>query len=167
MVKKLLKHEFIYYFRTFGMFLPIILAIGLMARVFRFFDDGNIINSIAIASSSLMLIVSCGALILLSTVVSVVRFYKYMYAADGYLTFTLPVTNAEHVFVKLLVAIVCQAVCLLTVVVAGVIALSGELLTDIFNLIGVAFAGFFDVFGTVGAVGFIAEVIILFLLMMW
>ena len=41
MVKKLLKHEFIYYFRTFSLFLPIVLIIGVMARVFRALDDAN------------------------------------------------------------------------------------------------------------------------------
>ena len=35
MVKKLFKHEFIYYFRTFGMFLPIVLAISVVTRIFR------------------------------------------------------------------------------------------------------------------------------------
>ena len=30
MVRKLFKHEFIYYFRTFGLFLPIVLIFGII-----------------------------------------------------------------------------------------------------------------------------------------
>ena len=161
MVKKLLKHEFIYYFRTFGVLLPIVLVIGAMTRVFRFFDNGNVLNEIALGSSSLMLFAACSALILLSTVVAVVRFYKNMYSSEGYLTFTLPVTNAQHIFVKLFVAIVCQAVCILTIVLSVSIAISGQLFADVFRLIGSWIDGLFVIYGTANAIGFAIEAIIL------
>lgn len=164
MVNKLLKHEFIYYLRSFGIFLPIVLVIGAVTRVFRFFDNGNVLNEIALASSVLMLVVACAALIILSTVVAVVRFYKNMYSSEGYLTFTLPVTNAQHILVKLFVAMVCQAVCVLTVVAAVSIAISGELFADVFNLLGAWIDELFVIYGTANAIGYTAEVIVLCML---
>ena len=133
MVKKLLKHEFIYYIRTFILFLPIVLVIGVMARIFRCFDNGKTINNIIIASAFVMLAVACGALLILSTVSCVVRFYKNLYTAEGYLSFTLPVTNHAHIFVKLLAAMVCETVCSLTAAGAVAIALPGEALVNFFR----------------------------------
>jgi len=123
MVKKLFKYEFTYYFRTFGLFLPIVLVIAAVTRAFKLFDDDKVINSITISSSSALLFMACAALLTLSVVASIVRFYKNMYSSEGYLTLTLPVTHSQHIFVKIVVAMACQAVCLFTVIVAGCIAL--------------------------------------------
>ncbi len=165
MVTKLLKHEFIYYFRTFGVFLPIVLVIGVMARVFRLFENSDsVIVEIAIFSSFSMLIVACAALIMLSVVVAVVRFYKNMFSAEGYLTFTLPVTNSEHIFVKLLTAMCCQAVCFLTVIVTATIALSGEPFRDLSELSSVIFSEFYELCGAANLIGFIIEMLLITLL---
>lgn len=161
MVKKLLKHEFIYYIRSFGLFLPIVLVIGVMARVFRCFGDDTTVNRIMIFSSSMMLIVSCAALVILASVIGIVRFYKNMFSAEGYLTFTLPVTNAEHIFVKLLVAVVFQAICMIVVVAAGAIALSGEALDELWRDFYFIFASIFEGVGTANTVGFIIEWVLL------
>ena len=164
MVKKLIKHEFIYYLRTVGIFLPIILAIGAMTRVFRFFDNGNIINTIALASSVTLLVIACMALLMISTVFGIVRFYKNMYSSEGYLTFTLPVTNTEHLLVKLLMAMVCQAVCVLTVIAAASIALSGKLFGDVLKFIVNLIDKALVVCGTANLIGFIVEMILLLVL---
>ena len=134
MVKKLLKYEFIYYIRTFALFLPIVLLFGIVARISRFFDEDNVLGQIAINSSFVILGAATVALLSLSTIIAVVRFYKNMYSAEGYLTFTLPVTNGEHIFVKLSVAFICQAVCLFTLIVSWIIALSGEPINDLVQL---------------------------------
>jgi len=168
MVKKLLKHEFIYYFRTFGLFLPIVLVVGIATRITRFFEESNnVISQLAIISSSAVLIVSCLALLILAFVISIVRFYKNLYSSEGYLTFALPVTNAEHIFVKLFAAMVWELVCLLTVAVTGLIALSGEELVEGFN----AFVLFTEetllpMFGAANiiAIAFLVEMLLLVLI---
>ena len=164
MVKKLLKHEFMYYFRTFGMFLPIVLAIGVVTRIFILVGNGSVISDLAIGSSVLMLVVACVALVILSYVVSIVRFYKNMYSSEGYLTFTLPVTNAQHIFVKLLAAIVCEAICVVTVIAAVAIAISGEPLAELVRELGNALREFFYLYGAGNAIVFIIEAIVLFIL---
>lgn len=161
MVKKLFKHEFIYYFRTFGMFLPIVLAISVVTRIFRLFSGKNVISQIAIGSSTLMLVLACVALLFLSTVISVVRFYKNMYSAEGYLTFTLPVTNEQHIFVKLITALACHAMCTITVIIAACIALSGKLLGDVFDVLLIPFKTLGTSFGTVNTVIFAIELVLM------
>ena len=165
MVKKLFKHEFIYYFRTFALFLPIVLVIGVMARVFRFFENfDSVLVDIVIFSSASMLVVACFALIMLSVVVAVVRFYKNMYSAEGYLTFTLPVNNAQHIFVKLLTAICCQAICLLTVILAVMIAISGEPLKDLVLALTAGISEFYEDIGAVSFIAFAFDIIVIALL---
>lgn len=156
MVKKLLKHEFTYYIRIFGLFIPILLAIGVMTRVFLFFDNGNPINQLLISSSVLMLVLGCIALMVLSTVVIILRFYKNMYSAEGYLTFALPVSNSAHIFVKLFTALVCQAACMLSVLLSALIALSGENLISTFHLL---FCWVEEIFLEIGAFQSIAFMI--------
>lgn len=164
MVKKLFKHEFIYYLRTFGMFLPIVLAIGAVMRIFRLFNGKNVISQIAIGSSSLMLVLACAALMFLSTVISVVRFYKNMYSSEGYLTFTLPVTNEQHIFVKLITALVCHAICTITVIIAACIAFSGQLLADVFDIILKLLESAGAIFGTFNMVIFAIELVLMLIL---
>ena len=161
MVKKLLKHEFKYYIRTFGLFLPIVLVVAVVNRVFRLFDDSNVINRIIISSSATVLAVSCMALLVLSTVVGIVRFYKNMYSAEGYLTFTLPITNAQHIFVKLLAAVACQAVCSLVVVAAVCIASAGDALKTFWFGFSYAMGEIFGTCGAVNTIVYILEMILL------
>ena len=170
MVKKLLKHECIYYFRTFSLFLPIVLVIGVMARVFRFLENDNappeinVVVENAIFSSTTMLLVSCAALLVLATVIGIVRFYKNMYSAEGYLTFTLPVTNAQHIFVKLLVATVWQMLCFLTVIAAGSIALAGDDSLGVLELLDWGIEGVLEMCGTGHVIAYIVELILLAIL---
>ena len=141
MVKKLLKHEFIYYIRTFGICLPILLVFSLLTRILFWTDSSNIVLNAISASAFVVFLIACLALILMSTVISVVRFYKHMYTAEGYLTFTLPVTNAQHIFVKLISAFIFQLVCGITVILAAFIVLVSP---DLFSAIAVMSNGIKD-----------------------
>ena len=159
MVKKLIKHEFIYYIRTLGIFLPIVLVFGLMTRIFRLFDRDNIINQIAVSSSIAMLFISCMALLIIVSIIAIVRFYKNMYSAEGYLTFTLPLTNAQHLFVKLFVSTVCDAICQLIVLLAIFIAFWDKNFIEIISIMGERIPNI----GAANVVGFIIEGIFLML----
>lgn len=125
MVKKLLRHEFIYYFRTFSLFLPMVLIIALVTRIFKAMGNERYVQIVQ-GSSEVLLTLGCVALLVMSVAVGVIRFYKNMYSAEGYLTLTLPVTHTAHIFVKLLAAIICQVGCAATVFVASIISKTGE-----------------------------------------
>lgn len=162
MVKKLIRHEFIYYVRTFSIFLPIVLAIGIMTRVFFLFDAANnFVAEIAQLSSSAMLFVASCALLVMSSIISITRFYKNMYSAEGYLTFTLPVTNSQHVLVKLLAAVSCQGVSVLTIAASVAIALSGERLKTLLQSISIIIDPLASGLGAVNVVFLAIEAIVM------
>ncbi len=127
MVKKLIKHEFLYYIRTMVIFLPLVLVLGVMTRIFRLLDNGSMITNIAVGSSIFMQIMGSFALSICTTVLGVVRFYKNMYSAEGYLTFTLPVTNKQHIFVKLLMFVLFQVIAILVIAIGVAISCSDYL----------------------------------------
>ncbi|MBQ5648885.1 MAG: hypothetical protein IIV03_01985 [Clostridia bacterium] len=163
MVKKLLKHEFVYYARTFALFLPIVLIIGLMRKLTDL-TEADFIRDLTNGISTLIFILSCAALISLSFIGGVVRFYKNMYSAEGYLTFTLPVTNAQHIFVKLFTAVTFMAVCSVTVAIAVAIAVPAENLRTFLCELGEQFSTAVSDVGVANTVAYIAEVIIIAIL---
>ncbi len=126
MVKKLLKHEIVYYIRTLLLFWPWVLLTGIMARLVNHFYDDSTVMRIALASSTILLVLSVFALMLYSFFAGVVRFYKNLYSSEGYLTFSLPVTNLQHIFVKLLSSVAVLLVSGLVVLVTLSIAYSWE-----------------------------------------
>ena len=155
MVKKLLRHEFIYYFRTFSLFLPMVLVIALVTRMFKAMGDERYVQIVQ-GSSEVLLTLGCVALLVMSAAVGVIRFYKNMYSAEGYLTLTLPVTHSAHIFVKLLTAITCQVTCAATVFVASIIAGAGSDIGDTTHYYG-------NVIDTTSFIIYIVEIIALVL----
>ena len=123
MVKKLLKHEFMYYIRILGIGLPIFLLVAGLTRLWREIYFENYLVKIAQYFSVGTFYLACYALIGMTFVLSIVRFYKNLYSSEGYLTFALPVTTAQHLFVKLFVALVCMFAVSLTVVIGYAIVM--------------------------------------------
>ena len=164
MVKKLIKHECIYYLRTLSLFLPIVLIMAVITRLFIFLDSSIIFLNIIKISSISIFVLSCLFLMVISTVICIQRFYKNMYSAEGYLTFTLPVTNAEHIFVKLLVAVISEMTCLLTIIASICIVISSQPFSDLINYINGALNDLLlPEVGVAGSVLYVIEVIILLL----
>ncbi len=172
MVKKLIKHEFIYYYRTLAILLPIIVLVGAVTRLFIFltslqhnvFELGGFAFFAAEAGlSSVMAIQMLGsiALLLFASAMGVVRFYKNMYTSEGYLTFTLPVNNHQHIFVKLLAMVTAQLASAVAVLLGAVIALSGEPLVLVIGSIGSAFRMLFENVPAIHTVFYIIEIFIL------
>ncbi len=134
MVKKLIKHEFVYYLRTLTVLVPLMLLMGAMKMIVVHLTDHSgaafsaitLTLDIARGSAYLMFAVTAFVMLLAPFFLGIVRFYKNMYSAEGYLTFTLPISNPQHIFVKLLVVIICELVCLLVVLAAFAISMIGQ-----------------------------------------
>ena len=154
MVKKLIKHEIDYYFRTLIIFLPMILVFGIVTAIVGLFEGKEIIDSIiyiiVVSSSMVMLYVSSIVCLVLTGILSVTRFYKNLFTQEGYLTLSLPITYKQHILVKLLVAIICEILTAVVVVVAWLIAsisypdiqyVFGEIFGSIGELIGLLDVG--------------------------
>ena len=105
MVKKLFKHEFVYYLRSLLIYLPVVLVIGGLSRLMVCFESESGIYSLLLGSTLLMLYFGTLACVIITFILSIVRFYKNMFSAEGYLTLTLPVSKTTHLFVKLTTAV--------------------------------------------------------------
>ncbi|MBO7303615.1 MAG: hypothetical protein J6V09_00125 [Clostridia bacterium] len=132
MVKKLFKHEFIYYLRSFGIFPLMLIVASLFLRFIMFFDPENFVVEVLGITAFIVFYIMCFTIGIAALVIAVVRFYRNMYTAEGYLTFTLPVTSDQHILVKLLSALACQVISHLTVFLAMFIAVADmETFSDI------------------------------------
>lgn len=113
MVKKLFKHEIASYLRLLIPVYIILLSIGVMGRVIQCFETDSTAYDILRGSSIVALVIGIFSALLLSTIFCILRFYKNLFSGEGYLSFTLPVTSAQHINTKLSVAVLVEGATLL------------------------------------------------------
>lgn len=131
MVRKLFKHEILYYLRTLLPVQAVLLGIAILGRFVQFFEADSTSYKIVFWSSVVMFIISVIACILMSVVIGVVRFYKNLFSSEGYLTFTLPVTPTQHILVKVCTAVLFQIISLIAVILSVCVITAGEVLNEI------------------------------------
>lgn len=140
MVKKLLKHEFLYYVRSLFLFEGILLCIAVLNRVLLNIESDDILFEIVSTSLMALATLGCFACFILAFVMIVVRFYKNLFSAEGYLTFTLPVTETQHLFAKLIAAFVALLSAIIVAIGYWMIILADE---ELFSEINFAISQFF------------------------
>lgn len=133
MVGKLFKYEAKYYLRLFIPFSVAVLASALFMRILFAFNVDNIVYDIIYGSSQLLFGVSVFVCFGAVTVLSVSRFYKNLYGSEGYLSFTLPVTAAQHIWAKLLAAFTFYAAAAVVAFAGFCIATAGEVFVEFFK----------------------------------
>nr|WP_316623212.1 hypothetical protein [uncultured Ruminococcus sp.] len=170
MVKKLIKYDFQSYFRLLFPVQLIILGIALINRLIQLFEPkeaagtlNTVYNGFFISSLTLYFIAIAVCLVM-TLVVSIVRFYQGMYTNEGYLNHTLPVTPTQHITAKLLNSMLFYIGTLFVIFISFIIITFGELNIEIFK------AGFYllnKFIGSLGAQGvvLIIEAVILVLLL--
>lgn len=131
MVKKLFKHEFAALGRLVLPVLCAILGTGLLTRFVFLFDDGSVYFNIVGWSSVAMMCITIIIGIVLAEIFAVVRFYRNLFSCEGYLSFTLPVTPAQHLFVKSVTAVVFQIATVITAILSASVVLVGEPLVEV------------------------------------
>lgn len=147
MLGKLLKHEF----RSTGRFmLPIygvVLVVTLLQKGILLFSEieafeQNILFQMASALISMLSVLLLVGMLFGTMFLVVQRFYKHLYSSEGYLSFTLPVTPAQHLNAKLISAFLWMVCSVLMVAVY-----LGVLLADpqMFQSFGKIFANLKDV----------------------
>lgn len=147
MVKKLFKHEFIFYTRIMAIVYSILLTVAAATRIILIFENDTTAYQIISTFSLIVYIVAMLATLGFAFVMGIVRFYKNLFTAEGYLSFTLPVTAAQHIGVKAVTAVCIEWVTLIVVALSGCIVTSGEVLTGIWRtLIGIP-AELYEVMG--------------------
>lgn len=135
MVKKLFKHEFLSLFR---LMLPIecaVLGAGVLVRFMIMFESRNPLFDSVKTSAILIMIAALLAGNIAAIIFGIIRYYKNLFSTEGYLSFTLPVTPAQHIFVKAVTVTAVELIAGVVALMSFSIATSGDLLEEIINLI--------------------------------
>lgn len=111
MLKKLLVHEWKESWRLVGILNLIVIGLTLIGTFFLRNDtwnsmDKNEFVSVAVVLYMMFFIVSVAALCMVVTFYFYIRFYRNLYTDQGYLMHTLPVTPAQLIGSKAIVAVV-------------------------------------------------------------
>lgn len=131
MVKKLIKYDFRAFAKVMVPVELVLLGVALLYRVMSFFESDNAIYRTFDTSAVIILIISCVAAFFTSFFFSVVRFYRNLFTAEGYLSFTLPVTPAAHIASKLIVSLIFDVITVVSIFAAVAVATAGEVFAEI------------------------------------
>ena len=133
MVKKLFKHEFWSYWRIMGIVYLILLTMAGANRIIQCFETDSTAYTIAFTASCVTYGICVAATLGFGFVLGVIRFYKHLFSAEGYLTLTLPVTPSQHIWVKAATAVSVQLVTILVILLSGCVVTAGEMLSEIWK----------------------------------
>lgn len=133
MVKKLFKHEFAAYWRVLIPVWIALMGVSVLGRLVQFLESDSTIYGIVSGSSMLFYVIAIIAAIAFPFVFAIIRFYRNLFTGEGYLTFTLPVTPAQHIWVKVLTASALQAISLVVVLLSAAVMMAGELLIEVWK----------------------------------
>lgn len=131
MVRKLYKHEFKAWLRVMSVIFGITLAIAAVFRIIQIFESDSIYYNIIEGSAIFMYVIALLVCLAAPTVFGVVRFYRNLFTGEGYLSFTLPVTPANHLGVKVTTAVTFSFMSVLVCIASGMIVTFGEVFTEI------------------------------------
>lgn len=131
MVKKLFKHEIHALWRLMAPVWGILLGVSVLGRLIQFFEQNTVIYSIISGSSVLFYVAALIACLVCPFVFAIVRFYRNLFTGEGYLTFTLPVTTGQHLWVKLTVAVATELVTLVAAAISVVVVTFGDVTVEI------------------------------------
>ena len=152
MVKKLIKYDFRSYLRLLLPVQLILIGIAAINRFIQFFEPSN--NDVAknvigyyyagyagpfgvyqtiFISSIVLYVISIAVALLMTLIVSIVRFYQGMYTNEGYLNHTLPVTPTQHIFAKLLTSLLFTFGSLFAVFLSLMLITAGDMNIEIFK----------------------------------
>lgn len=131
MVKKLFKHECLALGRVLWIIQLILPIVAVFTRVLQLFESDNVVYDIIFVFGILTFVVANLVNLAAPVIMAVVRYYKNLFTAEGYLTFALPVSPTQHLFVKLCAAVVFQLSACVISVLSVVIATAGDVLHEV------------------------------------
>ena len=131
MVKKLFKHEIHALWRSMAPVWGVLFGVSVLGRLIRLFEQDTVIYNIISGSSVFFYIISLVACLVCPFVFAIVRFYRNLFSGEGYLTFTLPVTTGQHLWVKLTVAVMTELVTLIAAAISVILVTFGEVTVEI------------------------------------
>lgn len=166
MVRKLFKHEFLAWLRVMPIIYGITLAVAAIHRAIQIFENDSVYYGLIIGSASVVYVIALVVCIASATVFGIQRFYKNLFTGEGYLTHTLPVTPASHLWVKVLTAVSFDTASVLVCLLSGMIVSAGEVFAEVCKAAGYLLGKIpQEIAGHVA--GYVAEYILLILVAMF
>lgn len=162
MVKKLFKYEISFYAKRLLPFYIILFVVAAFSRFLEIFENNTVVYNIIYGSSIFAYVVAGISSIVSVLVLAVSRYYKNLYTAEGYLSFTLPVTPTQHIFVKTATALLFDLFSIVAFALSFLIISIGDLGVEVFRAIAYLADKYFDKLGVHG-VFYIPEVLLLLL----
>ena len=133
MVRKLFKHEFSAYWRVLIPAWIALMGVAVFGRLVQFLESESVVYGIVSGSSILFYVIAIVVALAFPFVYAIVRFYRNLFTGEGYLSFTLPVTPAQHIWVKVLTAVTLQVASLVVVLLSAMVMTAGELLVELWK----------------------------------
>lgn len=133
MVRKLQKHERLAWLRVSWIFWCVVLLAAGFNRVIQLFETDSVYYDILFVSSLVLYIVALLACLSFPLIFGVVRFYRNFFTAEGYLTFTLPATQGQLLWVKISTAVCFGIASWIVCAASGCIAMAGEVLAEVWK----------------------------------
>ncbi|MBP5225563.1 MAG: hypothetical protein J6Z38_08310 [Lachnospiraceae bacterium] len=165
MVRKLLKYDLKAVFKYLVVIYAIILGTAGFNRLLQVFEQENALwYDIAFRSSVVLLVIGIASLMLLTVILLVYRFQRNLFSNEGYLTFTLPATVHEHLWAKILCALICMASSVAVVLLSVLIATSGEVFAELWSGVRFLFSRLVRAVKPLNMTLYIVEVTVLLIL---
>ncbi len=137
MVRKLIKYDFVSFLRLLLPVQLIVIGIAGVNRIVQIFEKGGgPAYSIVFVSSIVLLSVACVVALVMCFVIGIVRFYQGLYSKEGYLSHTLPVTAAQHLWSKLIVTMIFEVGTVFTIFLAVNVATIGDVGVELYKALG-------------------------------
>ncbi len=139
MVKKLFKHEVHALWRSMIPIWAILGGVSILGRLIQLFEQETVAYNIISGSAVFFYVISLVACIVCPFVFAVTRFHRNLFSGEGYLSFTLPVSTNQHIWVKLIVAVITELVTLVAAAVSVILVTFGEVTVEIGKAISYLF----------------------------
>ena len=136
MVRKLFKHELKAYLHVMLFVWLGMLGVSVFSRIVQFFEQDSTVYNIVFVSSIVVYVIGLAVCFAFPFVFAIVRFYKNLFTGEGYLSFTLPVTPFQHIWVKVATATLIQVATVVVMLLSGAVLSAGEVLIEIFKACG-------------------------------
>lgn len=141
MVGKLIKYDFMSFFRLLLPVQLVIIGIAVINRIIQIFERYDTVSyEIVFTSSIVLLVIASIVAIVMCFIIAIVRFYQGMYSNEGYLSNTLPVTPAQHLWSKLLTSMIFAVGTFFAIFIAVNIATLGDVGAELYKAGGYLFA---------------------------
>lgn len=131
MVKKLFKHEFLAWLKIMSVIYIVMVTFSAAFRIFLCFENDSVAYEIISVLGVVIFTLFLTMCICFCPIFSVVRFYKNLFTGEGYLSLTLPVTAAQHIWVKALTSAAMTALTTLGAALSATIVMAGDVLTEV------------------------------------